>query len=288
MGPGDGSPRHPSRRPAAAASGRRGDGQSPRGRAHDRQRPVRRHGGADGGLRASRVRRSRGGGRSGGRHPMAATGTIEVRPIWHELPDRATTVTTCDGNIVRTASSGDDGLGKVVWSATTSLDGFIAGPGRRDGLAVATTLARAIRGRGDYRARQSPDPCRRSYDVRPAAAERPEVESRSAAAGRACSPPLRCIRAHDPAAANTLLLLPYRRRCWHSRSTVAEGKDLTYDLGADVARQRRPGRAGLSRHRDVESVHGVDLLQDGVRSTSRLDKYLVETLTPRRPPARET
>ena len=53
-----------------------------KGTAGPQRRSVLRHGGADGGLRASRVRRPRGGGRSGGHAPHGHRRTVEVRPVW--------------------------------------------------------------------------------------------------------------------------------------------------------------------------------------------------------------
>ena len=54
-------------------------------------------------------------------HPMAAAGAIEVRPVWEEK------VSGLGGRrgreyLVSPSGSGEDRLGKVVWSATMSVD----------------------------------------------------------------------------------------------------------------------------------------------------------------------
>ena len=165
------------------------------------------------------------------------------------------------------ATSGDDGLGKVVWSATMSLDGFIAGPDDAMGWvfdhsgpnpAVEEVIART----GAVLAG------RRSYDVG-RRGERPQVEE-PFGGGWSGAQFVLTHRPHDPDAANTFLSGDVRDAVALALAAAA-GKDLNV-IGADVARQCLA--AGLID--EIVVFVAPILLGDGVRLVSRLDKAPVE------------
>ncbi len=185
-------------------------------------------------------------------HPMAAAGTVEVRPVWAELA----------------VARADDRAGaKVVWAATMSLDGFIAGPGDAMGWVF------------DH---SGPDPWvdeitgrtgavlagRRSYDVG-RRGERPEVEE-PFGGGWSGAQFVLTHRPHDPDPANVFLSGDIRDAVALALA-AADGKDLVI-IGADVARQCLA--AGLID--EVVVFVAPVLLGDGVRLVSHLEQAPIE------------
>ena len=174
-------------------------------------------------------------------HPMAAAGTIEVRPVWDELADRGA-------------------LGKVVWSATMSLDGFIAGPGDAMGWVFDHSgpnpvVDQVMRDTGAVLAG------RRSYDVG-RRAERPELKE-AFGGGWSGAQFVLTHRPHDPDPANTFLSGDIRDAVALALA-AAGGKDLNI-IGADVARQCL--EAGLID--EIVVFVAPVLLGDGVRLFGR-------------------
>jgi dihydrofolate reductase len=196
-------------------------------------------------------------------HPMAAAGAIEVRPVWEELADDAAK----DRRAQAEPTDADTPRGKVVWSATVSLDGFIAGPD--DAMGWVFDLS-------------GPDPWvdeikrttgavlagRRSYDVG-RRGERPEVEE-AFGGGWSGAQFVLTHRPHDPDPGNTFLSGDIRDAVTLGLA-AAEGKDLMI-IGADVARQCLA--SGLID--EVVVFIAPVLLGDGVRLVARLDDAPVE------------
>ena len=157
--------------------------------------------------------------------------------------------------------------GRVVWSATMSLDGFIAG--RDDAMGWVfdhsgpnPAVDEVIRRTGAVLAG------RRSYDVG-RRGERPEVEE-AFGGGWSGAQFVLTHRSHDPDAANTFLSGDVRDAVALALA-AAEGKDLNI-IGADVARQCLA--AGLID--EIIVVVAPVLLGDGVRLVDRLDEAPVE------------
>jgi len=192
-----------------------------------------------------------------GAHPMAAAGTIEVRPVWEEMAGPGPTA----------AGKEAAGRGKVVWSATMSLDGFIAGPDDAMGWVFDHSgpdpwVDRIVQATGAVLAG------RRSYDVG-LRAERPEV-TEPFGGGWSGAQFVLTHRPHDPDPTNTFLSGDVRDAVTQALA-AAGGKDLML-IGADVARQCLA--AGLV---DEIVVFVVPvLLGDGIRLVSRLDEAPVE------------
>ena len=156
---------------------------------------------------------------------------------------------------------------RVVWSATMSLDGFIAGPDDAMGWvfdhsgpnpAVDEVIGRT----GAVLAG------RRSYDVG-RRGERPEVEV-AFGGGWSGAQFVLTHRAHDPDPANTFLSGDIRDAVTLALA-AAESKDLNV-IGADVARQCLA--AGLID--EIVVFVAPVLLGDGVRLVDRLDEAPVE------------
>ena len=108
----------------------------------------------------------------------------------------------CEGHAVSPAAGNDGALGKVVWSATMSLDGFIAGPGDTMGWVFDHSgpnpvVDQVMRDTGAVLAG------RRSYDVG-LRAERPELEE-TFGGGWSGTQFVLTHRSHDPDPANTFL-----------------------------------------------------------------------------------
>jgi len=171
---------------------------------------------------------------------------------------------------VNPSTDGGAGLrsgSRVVWSATMSLDGFIAGPDDAMGWvfdhsgpnpAVDEVIGRT----GAVLAG------RRSYDVG-RRGERPEVEE-AFGGGWSGAQFVLTHRAHDPDPANTFLSGDIRDAVARALA-AAEGKDLNV-IGADVARQCLA--AGLID--EIVVFVAPVLLGDGVRLVDRLDEAPVE------------
>jgi dihydrofolate reductase len=161
----------------------------------------------------------------------------------------------------------DDLPGKVVWSATMSLDGFIAGPDDAMGWVFDHTgpnpaADEVIRRTGAVLAG------RRSYDVG-RRGERPEVEE-PFGGGWSGAQFVLTHRPYDPDPANTFLSGDVRDAVALALA-AAEGKDLNI-IGADVARQCLA--AGLVD--EIVVFVAPILLGDGVRLVGRLDEEPVE------------
>ena len=171
---------------------------------------------------------------------MAAAGTIEVRPVWEEMAGAPGADPATDG-----AGAEDDARGKVIWSATMSLDGFIAGPDGAMGWVFDHSgpdpwVDRIVQATGAVLAG------RRSYDVG-LRAERPEV-TEPFGGGWSGAQFVLTHRPHDPDPTNTFLSGDVRAAVAQALA-AAGGKDLMV-IGADVARLGRRGRrAPLPRHR---------------------------------------
>ena len=157
--------------------------------------------------------------------------------------------------------------GRVVWSATMSLDGFIAGPDDAMGWvfdhsgpnpAVDELIGRT----GAVHAG------RRSYDVG-RRGERPEVEE-AFGGGWSGAQFVLTHRPHVPDPANTFLSGDVRDAVALALA-AAEGKDLNI-IGADVARQCLA--AGLID--EIIVFVAPVLLGDGVRLVAQLDEAPVE------------
>ena len=165
------------------------------------------------------------------------------------------------------STSGDDGLGKVVWSATMSLDGFIAGPDDAMGWVFDHSgpnpaVEEVMRRTGAVLAG------RRSYDVG-RRGERPEVKE-AFGGGWSGAQFVLTHRPHEPDPANTFLSGDVRDAVALALA-AAEGKDLNV-IGADVTRQCLA--AGLVD--EIVVFVAPVLLGAGVRLVGRLDEAPVE------------
>jgi dihydrofolate reductase len=157
--------------------------------------------------------------------------------------------------------------GKVVWSATMSLDGFIAGPDDAMGWVFDYSgpnpqVDEVIERTGAVLAG------RRSYEVG-RRAERPELEE-AFGGGWVGAQFVLTHRSHDPDPANTFLSGDIVDAVALALA-AAGGKDLNI-IGADVARQCLA--AGLID--EIVVFVAPVLLGDGVRLVSRLDEAPVE------------
>lgn len=195
-------------------------------------------------------------------HPMAAAGTVEVRPVWERLAAASEAGPATDAEGAEAA-----GPGKVVWSATMSLDGFIAGPDDAMGWVFDHSgpdpwVDRIVRATGAVLAG------RRSYDVG-LRAERAEL-TEPFGGGWSGAQFVLTHRPHDPDPTNTFLSGDVRDAVARARA-AAGGRDLMI-IGGDVARQCL---AAALIDEVVVFVAPV-LLGDGVRLVSRLDEAPVE------------
>lgn len=156
-------------------------------------------------------------------HPMAAAGTIEVRPVWEET---AATPDTGPAAGEETASRA-----KVVWSATMSFDGFITGPDDAMGWVFDHSgpdpwVDRIVRATGAVLAG------RRSYDVG-LRAEQPEA-AEPFGGGWSGAQFVLTHRPHDPDSTNTFLSGDVRDAVARAL-TAAGGKDIML-IGGDGTR----------------------------------------------------
>jgi dihydrofolate reductase len=196
-------------------------------------------------------------------HPMASAGVIEVRPVWDELM-----APSGGGSSAGEAAEAERGCrGRVVWSATMSLDGFIAGPGDAMGWAFDHSgcdpaADEAVRRTGAVLAG------RRSYDVG-RRGERPQVRA-PFGGGWSGAQFVLSHRPHDPDPDHAFLDGDIRDAVAIALEAAA-GKDLNV-IGADVARQCLA--AGLID--EVVVFLAPVLLGDGVRLVSRLETAPVE------------
>jgi dihydrofolate reductase len=168
---------------------------------------------------------------------------------------------------VSPSASGDARSGKVVWSATVSLDGFIAGPDDAMGWVFEHSgpnpvVDDVIRRTGAVLAG------RRSYDVG-RRAERPELEE-AFGGGWSGAQFVLTHRPHDPDPHNTFLSGDIRDAVALALAAAA-GKDLNV-IGADVARQCLHAKL----IDEIVIFVAPVLLGDGVRLVSRLDEPPVE------------
>jgi RimJ/RimL family protein N-acetyltransferase/dihydrofolate reductase len=162
------------------------------------------------------------------------------------------------GSTIATSAGADgEALGKVVWSATMSLDGFIAGPGDAMDWVFAypgpnPVVDEIIRTTGAVLAG------RRSYDVG-RRSERPETRE---AFGGAWTGPQFVLthRPHQADPANIFLTGDIREAVGVALAAAAAGKNLNI-IGADVARQCIA--AGLID--EIVILLAPVLLGDGVR-----------------------